>query len=99
MTYVIEKKTNKAILIFLFLLDALFSFIMGCEFSNIGNGYTVRILIFCVLFISFFVMFGIAPLMYAFTTTDSSIKKRLGTYFLERLVTYISIVQKNQLWH
>ena len=99
MTYVIEKKTINALLIILLILDVLLSFIMGYGFSHISNDYGIQILVFCVTYVAFFVLFGLGPLMLAIAKTDNSIRKKLGTYFFERLESYISIVQKNQYWH
>ncbi|MBQ1171406.1 MAG: hypothetical protein IIX48_02230 [Lachnospiraceae bacterium] len=96
MTYVIEKNVMTVALIFLIIFDLLLSLLIGFCFSQIGESFTAQILLFSVSYAIFFLIFGIAPLIFIFAKTDASLKKRFENYFIERLASYMTIVQKNQ---
>lgn len=96
MSYVIEKNMMTGTLIFLIILDLLLSLLIGFCFSQIGDNFTVQILLFSASYVVFFLLFGIAPLVCIFAKTDASLKKRFENYFIERLASYMTIVQKNQ---
>lgn len=96
MSYVIEKNMMNGTLIFLIIFDILLSLLIGFGFSQIGERFTTQVLLFAVSFTAFFLIYGIVPSVYILAKTDSSIKKRFEKYFMERLASYMLIVQKKQ---
>ena len=83
-------------MIFLIIIDILISLLIGFAFSQIGERFTTQVLLFAVSFTAFFLIYGIVPLIYILAKTDASIKKRFEKYFMERLASYMLIVQKKQ---
>lgn len=96
MSYVIEKNMMTGTLIFLIIFDILLSLLIGFGFSQIGERFTTQVLLFAISFTAFFLIYGIVPLVYILAKTDASIKKRFEKYFMERLASYMLIVQKKQ---